>query len=91
LELHSNTGAHFTKWVVSVGLLKAPFVVIDVGVQGGESERWHALSYQLVLHGFNAIGTAHRVAAAPDPLAAAFDPALHIGYDQGLLVPDKSH
>jgi FkbM family methyltransferase len=55
LELHANTAAHFTKWVVSEGLLKVPFVVIDVGVQGGESERWHALGDQLVLHGFDAI------------------------------------
>jgi FkbM family methyltransferase len=55
LELHSNTVAHFTRWVVSEGLLKVPFVVIDVGVQGGESERWHALGDQLVLHGFDAV------------------------------------
>jgi FkbM family methyltransferase len=55
VELHSNTGAQFTKWVVLEGLLARPFVLVDIGVQGGESERWHALGDRLVLHGFDAI------------------------------------
>jgi FkbM family methyltransferase len=55
VELQSNIGAHFTKWVVREGLLLKPFVLIDVGVQGGESERWHALGDHLLLHGFDAI------------------------------------
>jgi FkbM family methyltransferase len=55
MELHSNTGAHFTKWVVREGLLERPFVLIDVGVQGGESPRWRALGDHLVVHGFDAI------------------------------------
>jgi FkbM family methyltransferase len=55
VELQSNRAADFTKWVVAEGLLKAPFTLIDVGVQGGESERWHALGDHLVLHGFDAV------------------------------------
>jgi FkbM family methyltransferase len=55
VELHSNTGAYFTRWVVRQGLLEKPFVLIDVGVQGGESKRWDPLGDHLVLHGFDAI------------------------------------
>jgi FkbM family methyltransferase len=55
VELQSNRVASFTKWVVAEGLLKTPFTLIDVGVQGGESERWHALGDHLVLHGFDAV------------------------------------
>jgi len=55
VELHTNFAAHFTRWVVNDGLLKTPFVLIDVGVQGGESVRWRALGDHLVLHGFDAI------------------------------------
>src|ERR1051325_6429342 len=55
MELQSNREAHFTKWVIAEGLLKTPFVLVDVGVQGGENERWHALGDHLVVHGFDAI------------------------------------
>jgi FkbM family methyltransferase len=55
VELQSNRAAYFTKWAVADGLLKTPFTLIDVGVQGGEAERWHALGEHLVLHGFDAI------------------------------------
>ena len=55
MELYANTGAHFTRWVVREGLLEQPFVLVDVGVQGGESKRWQALGDHLVLHGFDAI------------------------------------
>ena len=55
MELHSNTRAEFTKWVVRNGLLTTPFVLVDVGVQGGEAERWQTLGDHLVLHGFDAI------------------------------------
>jgi len=40
---------------VRQGLLEKPFVLIDVGVQGGEASRWQALGDHLVLHGFDAI------------------------------------
>jgi hypothetical protein len=39
MDLGFNRKAEFTKWVVSAGLLTVDFVLIDVGVQGGESIR----------------------------------------------------
>jgi hypothetical protein len=40
---------------VSTGILQTPFVLIDVGVQGGEHPRWHRLGDYLVVHGFDPI------------------------------------
>ena len=55
MDLHFNPDARFTRWVVREGLLREPFVVVDVGVQGGEHPRWHVLGDHLVVHGFDAI------------------------------------
>jgi FkbM family methyltransferase len=55
MELGFNRKAEFTKWVVSEGLLTEPFVLIDVGVQGGENIRWRPLGDHLVVHGFDPI------------------------------------
>jgi FkbM family methyltransferase len=55
MDLGFNRKAEFTKWVVSAGLLTEPFVLIDVGVQGGESIRWRSLGDHLVVHGFDPI------------------------------------
>jgi FkbM family methyltransferase len=55
MELVSNQTADFTRWVTGTGLLHEPFVIVDVGVQGGENLRWHALGDHLILHGFDAI------------------------------------
>jgi FkbM family methyltransferase len=55
MDLHFNTNAAFTDWVVKAGALHDPFVVLDVGVQGGENPRWHRLGDHLVVHGFDAI------------------------------------
>jgi FkbM family methyltransferase len=55
MDLHFNIESSFTKWVVSAGLLREPFVVVDVGVQGGENPRWHLLGDYLIVHGFDAI------------------------------------
>jgi FkbM family methyltransferase len=55
MDLRFNTAAPFTKWVVNAGLLQEYFVLIDVGVQGGENVRWHLLEDHLVVHGFDAI------------------------------------
>ena len=55
MDLAWNRNAEFTKWVVSAGLLTEPFVVIDVGVQGGENIRWRALGDHLIVHGFDPI------------------------------------
>jgi FkbM family methyltransferase len=54
MDLAWNRNAEFTKWVVSAGLLTEPFVLIDVGVQGG-NVRWRALGDHLIVHGFDPI------------------------------------
>ena len=55
MDFALNGNAEFTKWVVSAGLLTEPFVLIDVGVQGGENIRWRPLGDCLVVHGFDPI------------------------------------
>src|SRR5262245_51490969 len=55
MDLGINYNADFTKWVVSAGLLTESFVLIDVGVQGGENIRWRPLGDHLVVHGFDPI------------------------------------
>jgi FkbM family methyltransferase len=55
VDLFLNENPRFTRWLVSSGGLREPFVVIDVGVQGGESVRWRSLGDQLVVHGFDAL------------------------------------
>jgi FkbM family methyltransferase len=55
LDLFFNQDAHFTKWLAGSGALHEPFVVIDVGVLGGENPRWHFFGDHLVVHGFDAI------------------------------------
>src|SRR5262249_52990589 len=52
-ELFSNPNPRFTKWITDIDALKDPFVVIDVGVYGGESARWDYFGEHLVLHGFD--------------------------------------
>jgi FkbM family methyltransferase len=55
VDLALNHNAEFTKWVVSRGLVTEPFVLIDVGVQGGEHIRWRPLDDYLIVHGFDPI------------------------------------
>jgi hypothetical protein len=55
MDLGLNRKAEFTRWVVSAGLLTEPFVLIDVGVQGGENIRWRPLGDHLTVHGFDPI------------------------------------
>jgi FkbM family methyltransferase len=55
MDLHFNIESSFTKWIVDKGLLREPFVVVDVGVQGGESLRWQFLGDYAIVHGFDAI------------------------------------
>ena len=55
MDIFFNTNPEFTRWMVSSGALREPFVVIDVGVLGGENPRWHFLGDHLVVHGFDAI------------------------------------
>jgi FkbM family methyltransferase len=55
MDLALNEQADFTRWVVGEGLLREPFVLVDVGVQGGENQRWQPLGDRLVVHGFDPI------------------------------------
>src|SRR4026208_442882 len=55
MEIFFNTNPEFTQWMVDTGALHEAFVVIDVGVLGGESPRWQFLGDHLVVHGFDAI------------------------------------
>jgi len=55
MNLCFNRDARFTDWVIREDHRREPFVVIDIGVQGGESPRWGLLGDHLVLHGFDAI------------------------------------
>jgi len=58
MDLYFNEDAKFTKWVTAAGLLHEPFVLVDVGVQGGEHRHWHLLGDHLVVHGFDALDEA---------------------------------
>ena len=55
MDIFFNANPEFTKWMASSGALREPFVVVDVGVLGGENPRWHFLGDHLVVHGFDAI------------------------------------
>ena len=55
MDLAFNINPRFTKWLASSGALHEPFVVIDVGVLGGENPRWHFFGDHLIVHGFDAI------------------------------------
>jgi FkbM family methyltransferase len=67
IDLFFNTNPEFTKWVVSSGSLREAFVVLDVGVLGGENPRWHFLGDHLVVHGFDAIKEAITELRAANP------------------------
>jgi len=55
VDLYHHTNPLFTKWVVAEGLLNTRFVVVDVGVQGGEHPRWQFLDPYVEIHGFDAL------------------------------------
>ena len=44
MDIFFNANPEFTKWIASSGALREPFVVLDVGVLGGENPRWHFLA-----------------------------------------------
>lgn len=54
MDLFCNDNPTFTKHVVAKRLLNEPFVVVDIGVLGGENPRWGFLGEYLVFHGFDA-------------------------------------
>jgi FkbM family methyltransferase len=55
MDLYHHSNPAFTKWVTAAGLLAEKFVVIDVGVQGGEHPRWQFLGPYVEIHGFDPI------------------------------------
>jgi len=55
MDLHINRNAKFTPWAVRSGALHGPFVVVDVGVQGGENPRWELLGDHARVYGFDAL------------------------------------
>ncbi|MFL6544636.1 MAG: FkbM family methyltransferase [Candidatus Udaeobacter sp.] len=55
MNLFTDANAEFTNWVVKAGILLEPFVLVDIGVQGGENPSWHRLGDYLIVHGFDAL------------------------------------
>jgi FkbM family methyltransferase len=55
MDLYHHSDPAFTKWVVAERLLSESFVIIDVGVQGGEHPRWEFLGSYAEVHGFDPI------------------------------------
>jgi FkbM family methyltransferase len=55
MDLYNNDSPVFTSWVIENDLLEEPFVVIDVGVQGGPHPRWNHLKEKVRIYGFDAI------------------------------------
>src|SRR5437588_6653556 len=55
MDLYNHEQPSFTRWVVANKLLREPFVIVDVGVQGGEHPRWQHLGEFAHVHGFDAI------------------------------------
>jgi FkbM family methyltransferase len=53
--LYHHPSPPFTNWIIENGLLEENFVVIDVGVQGGEVPRWNSLGDRLEFYGFDPI------------------------------------
>jgi FkbM family methyltransferase len=55
MDLYSNEAPFFTRWVVANEYLHEPFVVVDVGVQGGPHSRWKHLGRFVQIYGYDAI------------------------------------
>ena len=55
MDLYNNDSSAFAIWVVENDLLAEPFVVIDVGVQGGPHPRWTHLKDKVRVYGFDAV------------------------------------
>jgi FkbM family methyltransferase len=55
VDLYHNPTPSFTQWVTEHGLLHEPFVVVDIGVQGGPHPRWNYLGRYAHIYGFDPI------------------------------------
>src|SRR5262245_27966696 len=83
MDFFCNDDPRFTKWLVRAGLLRESFVLIDVGVLGGENPRWHVLGDHLVVHGFDAIKEAVDELAKKNRAGNKTFHALAIGDEDG--------
>jgi hypothetical protein len=54
-EIYHNVTPLFTEWVIGRAYLHEPFIVIDVGVQGGPHVRWQYLGSCARAYGFDPI------------------------------------
>src|SRR5262245_43499768 len=55
VDLFHNPTPSFTQWVTEHGLLHEPFVVVDIGVQGGPHQRWNYLGGYAHIYGLDPI------------------------------------
>ena len=55
MDICFNSNPRFTRWLAKSNTLYEPFVLVDVGVLGGENPRWHFLGDHLVVHGLDAV------------------------------------
>ena len=55
MDLYHNAIPFFTHWVMHNDYLHEPFVIIDVGVQGGPHPRWEYLGNRAHIYGFDPI------------------------------------
>jgi hypothetical protein len=61
MHLFGNPSPRFTGWVARSRALEKPFVLVDIGVQGGIHPRWEALGDQLQVYGFDALEAISRL------------------------------
>src|SRR5262249_44510609 len=83
MDFFRNDNPTFTKWLGQAGLPREPFVLIDVGVLGGENPRWQVLGDHLVVHGFDAIKEAVDELAGKNRARNKTFHALAIGDEDG--------
>jgi FkbM family methyltransferase len=83
MDLYHHDQAPFTRWIIAEGLLHEPFVVVDVGVQGGEHPRWGLLGEQVRVYGFDAISEAIDRIQATGVRAHRVFRAMAIGNEDG--------
>src|SRR5262245_21195001 len=53
MDLYHNATPFFTHWVIRNDYLHEPFVIIDVGAQGGPHPRWEHLANRAQIYGFD--------------------------------------
>jgi FkbM family methyltransferase len=55
MDLYHTETPFFTRWVIRNDYLHEPFIIIDVGVQGGPHPRWELLGNRAHIYGFDPI------------------------------------